>query len=251
MRPMRNILLINVVFLALPTWTMAQAATVSRKLESELSGSIFFGNTSQTLASTRVQFERRDSTFGFRLGGRFHYGESTPEPGGTFVSKRAWELDGRMEFLPHGDFAPFVRANVNASLENRIALRSSIGVGSLYRVVQTGGTDVVLSVGAAGENTRPIGDTLSSTTLVRGNTTVRLRRDFSSTVSLTTETSYQPAFRPTSDYTIVSVTALRTRLSSFAALTLTFRDNYDSRAVLRGARVSNDGELLVGLLTSF
>ena len=63
--------------------------------------------------------------------------------------------------------------------------------------------------------------------------------------------SYQPAFRPTSDNTIVSVTTLRTRLSSFAALTLTFRDNYDSRAMLRGARVNNDGELLVGLLTSF
>ena len=80
---------------------------------------------------------------------------------------------------------------------------------------------------------------------------MRVRRDFSSRVSLTNETAYQPAFRPTSDYTIVSVTALRTKLSSFAALTLTFRDNYDSRAVRRGARVNNDGELLVGLLTSF
>lgn len=246
---MRNLL--TVVLLALPMWATAQSTAVSRKLESELSGSVFFGNTSQTLASTRVQFERRDSTFGFRMGGRFHYGETTPEPGGTFVSKRAWELDGRMELLPHGDFAPFVRANVNASLENRIAQRYSIGVGTLYRVIETGGTEVVLSVGAAGENTRPIGDTLTSTTLVRGNTAVRLRRDFSATVSLTNETAYQPAFRPTSDYTIVSVTALRTRLSSFAALTLTFRDNYDSRAVLRGARVNNDGELLVGLLTSF
>lgn len=239
------------VLCASPSLASAQPTATSRKLESELSGSVFFGNTSQTLASTRVQFERRDSTFGFRMGARFHYGETTPEPGGTVVSKRAWEIDGRMEFLPHGEFAPFVRANVNASLENRIAQRYSIGVGSLYRVVETGGTELVLSVGAAGENTRPIGGSLVSTTLVRGNTTVRLRRDFSSTVGLTNETSYQPAFRPTSDYTIVSVTTLRTRLSSFAALTLTFRDNYDSRAMLRGARVNNDGELLVGLLTSF
>jgi hypothetical protein len=68
---------------------------------------------------------------------------------------------------------------------------------------------------------------------------------------MTNETAYQPAFRPTSDYTIVSVTSLQTRLSSFAALTLTFRDNYDSRSVSRGARVNNDGELLVGLLTGF
>lgn len=212
---------------------------------------MFFGNTSQTLASTRAEFERRDSTFGFRIGGRFHYGETTPEPGGTFVSKRAWELGGLLEGRPYGHFAPFVRANLNASLENRIAQRYSIGIGTRYRAVETGGTDVVISVGAAGESTVPIGDTLATTTLVRGNTTVRVRRDFSSRVSLTNETAYQPAFRPTSDYTIVSVTALRTKLSSFAALTLTFRDNYDSRAVRRGARVNNDGELLVGLLTSF
>lgn len=35
------------------------------------------------------------------------------------------------------------------------------------------------------------------------------------------------------------------------ALTLTLRENYDNRAVARGARVNDDGELLVGLLITF
>lgn len=249
---MRSILLPTLALLAiLPAVIAAQAPQRARKLESELSGSFFFGNTSQTLASTRLEFERRDSTYGLRLGGRFHYGETTPEPGGTFVSKRAWEVSAQVEGPAFRKVAPYVRASMNASLENRIARRYNIGLGTTYRAVATGGTDVVLSVGAAGEHTLPIADTLSTTTLARGNTTLRLRREFSSRVTMTNETVYQPALHPTSDYTIVSVTALQTRLARFAALTLSFRDSYDSRAVTRGARVNNDGELLVGLLTSF
>jgi hypothetical protein len=216
-----------------------------------LSGSFFFGNTSQTLASTRMDFERRDSTFGVRLGGRFHYGESTPEPGGTFVSKRAWELAAQVEGPSFRAVAPYVRAGVNTSLENRIDRRYNVGVGTTYRVVETGGTDLVFGFGAAAEHTVPMVDSIQPITLARGTTSMRLRRDFSSRVTMTNETTYQPAFRPTSDYTVVSVTSLQTRLSSFAALTLSFRDSYDSRAVSRGARVNNDGELLVGLLTSF
>lgn len=249
---MRPFVLFRVIaIVVLPAGLLAQAPERARKLESELSGSVFFGNTSQTLASTRLNFERRDSTYGVRIGGRFHYGETTPEPGGTFVNKRAWELAAQLEGPSFRAVAPYVRGSVSASLENRIARRYTIGVGTTYRAVETGGTDLVLSIGAAGEHTLPLTDTIRSTTLARGNTTVRLRRAFSSHVTMTNETAYQPALRPTSDYTIVSVTALQTRLSSFAALTLTFRDNYDSRAVSRGARVNNDGELLVGLLTSF
>jgi hypothetical protein len=47
------------------------------------------------------------------------------------------------------------------------------------------------------------------------------------------------------------VNTLKVRLASFAALTLSVRDNYDNQAMARGARVNNDGEVLVGVLTSF
>jgi hypothetical protein len=248
---MNRVLLLSVPAFVLSVSLPAQSPAPSRKLESELSGSMFFGNTSQTLASARLAFERRDSTYGFRAGGRFHYGETTPEPAGTFVSKRAWEIVAQLEGPSFRAVAPYVRGSVSASLENRIARRYNIGVGTTYRAVETGGTDLIFSIGAAGEQTLPMIDSMPVTTLARGNTSVRLRRAFSSRVTMTNETTYQPAFRPTADFTMVSVTALQTRLSSFAALTLTFRDSYDSRAVSRGARVNNDGELLIGLLTSF
>lgn len=92
---------------------------------------------------------------------------------------------------------------------------------------------------------------MAATTLARGSSELRLRREFSPTVSFSMETRYQPALTEPSDYTITSVNTLKVRLARFASLTLTLRDNYDNQAVTRGARVNNDGEVLVGVLTTF
>lgn len=225
----------------------------ARKIESEVSGSVFFGNTRQTLASTRAMYERKDSAFAFRTGARFNYGEITQDVIGTTVNKRSWDAGANYDWRPFADFTPYVRATMESSLENRIERRYSLGAGSRYNVVRTPGTDVIISVGAAGESTTPLppGDTLGTITLARGNTTLRVRRDFSPTMSFTTETAYQPALTDSDDYTITSLNTLKMKLSRFAALTLSFRDNFDNQAVRRGARVKNDGELLVGLLTTF
>lgn len=229
------------------------AQSPARKIEGELSGSFFFGNTRQVLASTRALFERSDSAFTFRTGARFNYGEITQDPGGTFVNKRSWDVGANYDFRPYADFTPYVRASLESSFENRIDRRYSLGLGSRYNIVRTPGTDVILSVGAAGEGTTPLppGDTLGTVTLARGNSTLRIRRDLTPRVTFTTETAYQPALTASGDYTITSLNTLKMRLARFAALTLSFRDNYDSQAVLRGARVKNDGEVLVGLLTTF
>lgn len=235
--------------LSIPTIALAQA----RKIESEIAGSVFFGNTRQTLASTRALYERKDSVFAFRTGARFNYGEVTQDGIGTTVNKRSWDVGANYDWRPFADFTPYVRATLEASLENRIERRYSLGVGSRYNVLRTTATDVIFSVGAAGESTLPLppGDTLGTITLARGNTTLQIRRDFTPTLSFTTETAYQPALTDSDDYTITSVNTLKSKLARFAALTLTFRDNFDNQAIRRGARVKNDGEILVGLLTTF
>jgi hypothetical protein len=224
-----------------------------RKIEGELSGNLFFGNTQQVLASTRAEFERADSGSAFRAIGRFNYGETTTDLTGTIVSKRSWNAGTNYDYRPFADFTPFVRAGFESSLENRIDRRYSVGTGSRYNIVRTTATDAIFSVGVAGEQTisLPPGDSAGATTLARATTNLRLRRDFTPRVTFTSETSYQPALTTGNDYTILSINALKMRLARFAALTLTFRDNYDSRAVARGARVNNDGELLLGLLTTF
>lgn len=225
----------------------------TRKIEGELSGSVFFGNTEQTLASTRAQYERSDSSFTFKTLARFNYGELTTPATTTIVNKRSWEAGANYDLRPYADFTPFIKVGYESSLENRIARRYSAGAGARYNIVRTPATDVIFSIGAAGEGTRPLapGDSLGTITLARGSSTLKLRRAFNERVTFTSETAYQPALTKSGDYTITSTNTLKSALARFAALTLTFRDNYDSQAVLRGARVKNDGEILVGLLTTF
>ena len=238
-------------------WMLIPAALTSqqpgRKIEGELSGNLFFGNTRQVLASTRAEFERADSGSAFRAIGRFGYGELTTDATGTIVNKRSWNAGTNYDLRPYADFTPFVRAAFESSLENKIDRRYSAGGGARYNITRTTATDAILSVSVAGERTEalPPGDTLGAKTLARGSAGLRLRRDLSSRVTVTSETAYQPALTVGDDYTIVSVNALKVRLARFASLSVTFRDNYDNQAVARGARVNNDGELLVGLLTTF
>jgi hypothetical protein len=232
--------------------SVAGAQKPSKKVEGELSGNAFFGNTRQILASVRGEHERLDSVYAFRILSRFNYGETTTDQAGTIVSKRSWNAGSNYDWHPFADFSPFLRASIESSLENKIDRRISGGGGSRINLVRTPATDVIFSVGANGERTEPLQPTTqTATTLARGITSLRLRREFSPRVSATHETAYQPALTEGGDYTIQSVTALKMKLASFAGVTLTFRDNYDSRAVARGARTNNDGEVLVGLLTTF
>lgn len=228
-------------------------AQPKRKIEGELSGNAFFGNTRQMLASVRAEHERLDSAFAFRFVSRLNYGQTTTDATGTIVSKRSWNAGTNYDWRPYADFAPFIRASVEGSYENRIARRYSGGLGSRLNVRRDSLTDVIFSLGANGERTQalPPGDSLGATTLARGYTNLRLRRELSSRVSFTSESAYQPALTESGDYTIQSVNALKVKLARFAGLTFIFRDNYDSKSVSRGARTNNDVELLMGILTTF
>jgi uncharacterized protein DUF481 len=228
------------------------SAQPKRKVEGELSGNLFFGNTRQVLASLRGEHERSDSVFAFRVLSRFNYGETTTDLAGTVVSKRSWNAGSSYDFHPFADFSPFVRASLESSLENRIDRRYSAGAGSRLNVIRNPATDVIFSLGANGERTEPLlPSTQGTTTLARGIASLRLRRELTPRVSLTNESAYQPALTEGGDYTIQSVTALKMKLGRVAGLSLTFRDNYDSKSVARGARTNNDGEVLVGILTTF
>ncbi len=233
--------------------SIATAQEPSRKIEGELSGNAFFGNTRQVLFSVRAEHERLDSASAFRLVSRFNYGQTTTDAVGTIVSKRSWNAGSNYDWRPYADFTPFVRASMGSSFENRIARRYSGGTGARLNVVRTAATDAILSLGVNGERTEALAprDSAGAKVLARGFTSLRMRRDVSSRIAATSETSWEPALTTGGDYTIQSVTALKIRLASFAGLTLMVRDHYDSKSVERGARTNNDVELMVGLLTTF
>jgi hypothetical protein len=232
---------------------LARAQTVGRKIEGELSGNAFFGNTRQILAALRAEHERLDSAFSVRTQFRYNYGETTTDADGTVVSKRSWIGASSYDWRPFADFTPFIRASLESSFENKIGRRLSAGSGARWNIVRDSATDVIMSAGVNGERTVALapGDTAGPITLARGSTSLRLRRIFNPRITMASETSYSPALTESGDYTIASLTSMKVKLARFAGLTLSFRDGYDSRARARGARSNNDGEILVGILTTF
>ena len=114
----------------LVTGSSLGAQAPSRKIEGELSGNAFFGNTRQLLAAIRAEHERLDSAYSFRIVSRMNYGQTTTDATGTFVSKRSWIVGSSYDWRPFSDFAPFIRLSMESSFENRIARRYSGGAGS-------------------------------------------------------------------------------------------------------------------------
>ena len=107
--------------LVLPTMALAQ----KRKIEGEVSGSVFFGNTEQTLVSTRAQYERSDSGFTFRTIGRFNYGELTPPLGTILVNKRSWEAGANYDYHPFAD--DFVARKGEDAVDREALLKALAG----------------------------------------------------------------------------------------------------------------------------
>jgi hypothetical protein len=81
---------------------------------------------------------------------------------------------------------------------------------------------------------------------------VRARRELSEgRVTLQSETRYQPTFDRIDDFTLTSTSSLAFALTEVVSLKLTFVDNYDSGAIERGARINNDGQFFVSVLSAF
>jgi hypothetical protein len=70
-------------------------------------------------------------------------------------------------------------------------------------------------------------------------------------VRVSHETFYRPVADDFDRFTLSSNTSVAIRLAQFAHLNFSFLDSYDSEARSRGARSNNDGQLVVGIITSF
>lgn len=240
-----------ILFLVSVPGTLA-AQPLGTKVKGELSGNLFFGNTRQLLTTSRLGYEQVDSAFQTRTEGRFNYGQTKNDSGVTEVSKRSWIVTGSGDLRPFALVVPFVQAALESSLEKKIDRRYSAGTGARYNIVRSPATDVILSVGVLGERTRVLNAPpgVDEVGVARGLTTIRLRREFSDRVSFTSESGYQPVLRALEQYTFNSDNSLQFKVSKRMSFTLSLRDSYDSEARSRGARTNNDGELVVGVLTT-
>jgi hypothetical protein len=110
-----------------------------------------------------------------------------------------------------------------------------------------------VSFAVLGERTAALADTVAHEIVgvARYSWRVKMDQRLDDRVSLSHVTFYAPIVNAPSQYTITSTTVGSYALSKPVALTVTFTDNYDSQAILRGAPGNNNGSLLFGVRGSF
>jgi hypothetical protein len=186
----------------------------------------------------------------------FTYGEVSTEEERQRVSRRSWLVKLAAGFRPMEQVSPFATGSIESSLEKRIDLRYSGGAGANVNLIDTEGSQVDVSIAALGERTVASPDaaadtTARATTLLRGSARVRLEHALDARIRLTSETTYEPALRAFDRFTVKSLTSLAYQMHRLLALTVSFRDSYDTEARSRGARVNNEGEVVLGVQTKF
>ncbi|HSJ65351.1 MAG TPA: DUF481 domain-containing protein [Gemmatimonadaceae bacterium] len=230
----------------------AAAQDLGWSIENELSGSLFFGNTRQTLFTGRTAVARADSAYELKGSVRFTYGESSNEDDGAYVSKRSWLGSLNYDHRPLARWSTFLISTLETSLEKRIDFRYDFGFGEKLTFVRTATTRADISVAILGERTylpQPVLDATEN--LLRWSGRARYQRQMNDRVRVSHETAYRPVVDDFGRFTLRSTTSVAIQLASFANLNVSFLDNYDSEARRRGARSNNDGQLVLGLLTSF
>lgn len=218
----------------------------------ELAGSLFLGNKPQSVLTTRLKASHADSTFEFGGDMRFTYGTASDE-GERYVSQRSWLGSLSLDVWPHAGQSPFLLATMESSLERRIDLRASGGVGHKLTFVDDGRSLANLSIAILGERswlpTKEDGKEVSS--LARFSGRLRLRRDINGRVELNGETYFRPEVYHMTRFTFTNSASASFRMNDLVHLKASYLDNYDSVAKLRGARSNYDGQVVIGVQADF
>jgi hypothetical protein len=217
----------------------------------QANGSVLFGNTDQRVLGGRGALTRADSLLEVDAGVQALYGDAQTEDGDRQVTKRLWIGTVSVDYRPAMRTSPFVFGSAESSLEKRLAARYSVGVGAKRTFVRTERREVSLSLALLDEQTRPLdpppGSARTDTRVTRWSVRGRVRHRFDDRLRLSHVTFWQPSVTAVARYLVRSSTEIDYALTTGLGLSLALLDNYDSEARARGARVNNDGQLLVGV----
>jgi hypothetical protein len=218
----------------------------------EANASMLFGATSQSLTSANALLSHAGEGFTADASVRFRYGESEDAQNVKFVSARGWGATASADITPNARVVPFFFVSTEASLEKRISNRSSGGLGAKWVFAKSNTGAASISLALLGERTAALADTLLPVKRVaRWSWRVKMEQKVHDHLSVSHVTFYAPIVNAPGQYTITSTSVGAYSLSESVALTLTFTDNYDSQARLRGAPGNNDGALLFGVRSAF
>lgn len=222
------------------------------KRKVELAGSLFLGNKPQSVLTTQLGASHADSTFEFGGSMRFTYATATDE-GERYVSQRSWIGSLNLDLWPHAGQSPFLLGTVESSMEKRIDLRASGGVGHKLTFVEDSRATANLSIAVLGERswlqTKEDGQEIRS--LARFSGRLRLRRKLGERMELNQETYFRPEVYNMDHFTFTNSASASYRMNSLVQLKASYLDNYDSGARARGARSNYDAQVVVGIQAEF
>lgn len=168
-------------------------------LDTEIGGSVYFGNTSQTTVNTRLSTERSDSTYDLATEATYAYGEAENGDGRSFVVKRAWDFEASLDWTPEASLSPFAFGQGESSFERRIDFRYNVGGGGKYTFTRSDRSRLDLSLALLAEQTFVFDGVASGaegndeSVLARWSLRLRGRRELSDgQVVLTTRNFYRP-----------------------------------------------------------
>lgn len=223
-------------------------------LEGEVGTSLYFGASDQTAVLLKSGAEHTSERVVFGGALAFEYGEARVLEGEPYVNKRSWNSDLNLDYTPEARVSPFVAVAAEGSMERRLDLRVSGGMGARYRVMRRDEARLDLSVAALVERTEPRADADAPSqdgveTLARWSARVRARRSLrEGGVVFDLVSFYRPAFEaPARDFTVEVTSSVTFALTQAVGLKLSLADKYDSLAEDRGARSNNDGRLFFSL----
>jgi hypothetical protein len=248
-------LLASLIAVTSPAAAQEQNRALDWRIETEIGGSLYFGNRPQSQFSTTTSVKRIASRFDAGTNLYFTVAVAEDNEGEVALNRRTWGIENTVDLRPHGVWRPFVTSRVQSSFERRIDLRYDGGIGVKVDHETDRNNRTEFSVAILAERTFERGASGADGdigTLVRWYSDLRLRRTFvDDRVGIDLRNSYRPVFDAFGNYTFSSQNAFTLGLNDTLAFRLNMRGDYDSRAEARGASTNLDTSVTFSVVATF
>ncbi len=233
----------------------AQESGHEWEFETELGGSLFFGNRQQSQVNTRAEVGLVNALFESTASGQFTYGVATDSEGISQVNRRSWRLRSSVDLRPEGTWRPYVSGQAESVFERRIALRYDVGTGVKYDRRIDRNNRIEFSLQVLGERTYRRGTTSGTEdqgSVGRWSSDLRIRRTFvDDRLGIDLRNAYRPVFDELGNFVLSSRNAFTIDLTEVLGLRFTVQTEYDSRATDRGADTNLDGQVQLAVVATF
>jgi len=244
-----------VLLVASPISIAGQERTPGWEFETELGGSLYFGNRPQSQFSTTSSIDRISR--GFDAGTKFRFTVAVAEDseGEVALNRRSWGIENTLGLRPNGTWQPFLTTRLESSFERRIDLRYDGGVGIRVDHQTDRHNRTEFSIALLAERTFERGSNGADGeigTLARWYSDMRVRRTFiDNRVALDLRNNYRPVFDAFGNYTLSSQNAVTFGLNDTLGFRFNLRGDFDSRAKDRGARTNLDTQVTFSVVATF